>query len=60
MYRCGSEDGTVLLLRDTRKEVVEWIYLWDKKWVVATLLINIWVPLQAWNFLKRRVIDYWL
>jgi hypothetical protein len=43
MYRCGSEDGTVLLLRDTRKDVVNWIYLREKKWVVVTVLIDIWV-----------------
>jgi hypothetical protein len=41
MYRCGLEDGIILRLIDTRKDV-EWIHLRDKNRVVNTL-VNSWV-----------------
>jgi hypothetical protein len=44
MNRCGLENGTVLHLRDARKDVVEWIHLRDKKRVVVNVLINLWAP----------------
>jgi len=43
MNRCVLEDGTVLSLRDTRKDIVDWIHLRDKKRAVVNILINLWV-----------------
>jgi len=44
MNRCGLKDGTVLCLRDTWKDVVDWIHLRGKKRVVVNILINLWIP----------------
>jgi hypothetical protein len=44
MYRCGLEDGIILRLRDTGKDVEDWIHLSNKKRVVVNILIKLWVP----------------
>ena len=54
MNRRGLEDGTVLHLRDIRKDVVEWIHLRDKKRVLVNILINLLGSMKGLEFLKKK------